>query len=68
MDLLEELIDHGPSYVHCFAGVERSPLICMAWLVKKYSMSINESLIYLMNVHKRTNPLPKQIDCLKKIL
>ena len=68
MDMLEELIDHGPAYVHCFAGVERSPLICMAWLVKKYSMSINESLIYLMNVHKRTNPLPKQIDCLKKIL
>ena len=68
LDILKELINQGPVYVHCFAGVERSPLICMAWLVKKYSMSINESLIYLMNVHKRTNPLPKQIDCLKKIL
>ncbi len=68
LGILEELINQGPVYVHCFAGVERSPLVCMAWLVKKYSMSINESLIYLMNVHKKTNPLPKQIACLHKIL
>ena len=66
--ILEELINNGPVYVHCFAGVERSPLICMAWLIKKYSMTINESLIYLMNVHKKTNPLPKQIACLQEII
>ena len=68
LQILEDLINKGPVYVHCFAGVERSPLVCMAWLVKKYSMSINESLIYLMKVHKKTNPLPKQIACLQKIL
>ena len=68
LQILEELINKGPVYVHCFAGVERSPLVCMAWLVKKYSMSINEALIYMMKVHKKTNPLPKQIACLKKIL
>ena len=53
--------------VHCFAGIERSPLICMAWLIKKYKMGVNESLRYMMNIHKKTNPLPGQIDCLHKI-
>ena len=67
LQILEELTNKGPVYVHCFAGVERSPLVCMAWLVKKYSMSVNEALIYLMKVHKKTNPLPKQITCLKKL-
>ncbi len=68
LQILEELINKGPVYVHCFAGVERSPLVCMAWLVKKHSMTINESLIYMMNVHKKTNPLPKQIASLQKLL
>ena len=68
LGILEDLVNQGPVYVHCFAGVERSPLVCMAWLVKKYNMNINESLVYLINVHKRTNPLPKQIACLYKII
>ena len=57
-EILEDLINHGPA-LFIVSQSERSPLICMAWLVKKYSMSINESLIYLMNVHKKTNPLNK---------
>ena len=68
LSILDVLIKNGPVYVHCFAGVERSPLVCMAWLVSKYKMGINESLIYMMNVHKRTNPLPQQIASLNKII
>lgn len=68
LSILEVLIKNGPVYVHCFAGIERSPLVCMAWLISKYKMGINESLIYMMNVHKRTNPLPQQIAALNKII
>ena len=67
LEILENLIKNGPVYVHCFAGIERSPLICMAWLIKKYKMGVNESLRYMMSMHKKTNPLPGQIDCLHKI-
>ena len=67
LEILENLIRKGPVYVHCFAGIERSPLICMGWLIKKYKMGVNESLRYMMNNHKKTNPLPGQIDCLHKI-
>ena len=68
LNIVESLMKHGPLYVHCFAGIERSPLVCMAWLVKKYNMAVNESLIYMMGVHKKTNPLPEQIACLYKIV
>ncbi len=67
LEILENLIKEGPVYVHCFAGIERSPLICMAWLIKKYKMGVNESLRYMMSMHQKTNPLPRQLDCLHKI-
>ncbi len=67
LNILEKIMDHGPVYVHCFAGIERSPLICMAWLIKNHNMEVNESLRYMMSVHKKTNPLPFQIDALHKI-
>ena len=62
--ILENLLKDGPVFVHCFAGIERSPLICMAWLVTHHNMSVNDALIYMMSIHKRTNPLPKQLHCL----
>lgn len=68
LEILEDLIRKGPVYVHCFAGIERSPLICMAWLIKKYKMGVNESLRYMMSIHKKTNPLPGQLDCLHKLV
>ena len=67
LKILENLIKNGPVYVHCFAGVERSPLVCMAWLIKKYNMGVNESLTYMMSMHKKTNPLPLQLNCLNKM-
>ena len=68
LNILSDQIDHGPVYVHCFAGVERSPLICMAWLIKSQGMSVIEALNYMMSIHKRTNPLPEQINCLHKLI
>ena len=52
LEKLAELKKYGPVYVHCLAGVERSPLICMAWLVKYRDFSAIEALDYLMQVNK----------------
>ena len=30
--IIKDLRKIGPVYVHCYASIERSPLICMAWL------------------------------------
>ena len=64
VDKLAEIIESGPVYIHCVAGVERSPLVCMAWLVINHELSPTQALDYLMDVHKGTNPLPAQLKLL----
>ena len=66
--LLEKLMQKGSVYIHCLAGVERSPLISLLWLIKKHELSLNESLYYLMEVHPGTNPLPEQLESLREYL
>ena len=62
-----ELRQQGPLFVHCVAAVERSPLICMAWLVQEQQLSATEALDYLMQVHPGSNPLPRQYELLMHI-
>ncbi len=56
---------HGSVFVHCVAAMERSPLVCLAWLVQRHSLSPEQALDYLMQVHKGTNPLPGQLALLR---
>ena len=65
--ILHDLISLGPVYIHCFAGVERSPLISMAYLVKFRNLKPQQALDYLMQVHPGTNPLTKQLNLLSEI-
>ena len=67
LDKVKEFKEFGPSYVHCLAGVERSPLICMAWLIRECSLDLETSLQYLMKVNPRTCPLQYQLNVLKDI-
>lgn len=64
---LAELRSHGPVYVHCLAGMERSPLICLGWLVQQHRLTPQRALDYLMQVHPGTNPLPGQLALLSRL-
>ena len=64
---IEELLISGPCFIHCYAGVERSPLICIAWLIKKENITLESALRYIMGIHKGTNPLQSQLNVLKKL-
>ncbi len=57
--------NHGSVFVHCVAAMERSPLVCLAWLVQRHSLSPEQALDYLMQVHQGTNPLPGQLALLR---
>lgn len=63
---LEDINQNGPTFIHCMAAIERSPLICMAYLMRVKKLTLNQSLNYLMQVNKRTNPLPSQYEILKE--
>ena len=67
LDMIQELKKNGPVLVHCYAGVERSPLICIAWLINKKGYDIETSLRYLMQVNPGTNPLPEQLSLLRSL-
>ncbi len=67
LELLNKLINKPPVFVHCVASIERSPLVCLAWLVKYEKLSPEYALQYLMDIHPSTNPLPGQFSLLSKI-
>lgn len=68
INTLNFLIEKGPVFVHCFAGIERSPLVCMAWLKINHKLSTYESLQYMMEMNPGTNPLPGQLKILDNLI
>ena len=62
---IKKFILEGPVYVHCVAAMERSPLICLAWLIKEKGLNLEQSLDYMMQIHKNTNPLAGQLAILR---
>ena len=64
LESLASIVEKGPVYVHCVAGIERSPLVCMAWLIQNHDLTPTQALDYLMGVHIGTNPLPDQLRLL----
>ena len=62
---LTKLMENGPTFVHCVAAVERSPLLCLTWLIRKKGLELDMAMEYLMRVHPGTNPLPEQLKLLR---
>ena len=67
LENLRELLIQGPVFVHCVAAMERSPLVCLAWLVRQHRMTPGRALDYLMQQHPGTNPLPGQFALLDEL-
>jgi hypothetical protein len=64
---LLQLTSCGAVYVHCVAAMERSPLVCLAWLVTRKGLTPQRALDYLMQVHQGTNPLSGQLRLLQDL-
>jgi len=46
----------GMVFVHCHAGVSRSSSAVLYYLMKTYGWSLCQSLLYMKELHPRTNP------------
>lgn len=66
LDNLNYLFQNPPVFVHCVEAIERSPLICIAWLILKNGLKYEQALRYLMEVHPQTNPLDTQLKKIKE--
>ena len=67
LDILSSFDSNNPILVHCFAGIERSPLICAGWLIRKFGYNIYEALDYVKQSHPPACPLDYQIEVLRDI-
>ncbi len=68
LDYLSLLLKNGPTFVHCFASIERSPLVCIAWLVQKEKIKPDIALNHLMSVHPISCPLSDQLNLVKELI
>ncbi len=66
LNIIEHSLIKGPIFVHCEAAVERSPLICIAWLMYNESIPFEHAVRYLKDIHPNSNPHFDQLNVLKK--
>ena len=65
---LEYFVDNlFPVFIHCEMAVERSPLICIAYLMKYKKLNLHQATDYMMRVCPSTNPLQSQLEIIKHI-
>lgn len=63
--ILKGFIKKDITFIHCFASIERSPLLCILFIMEEYNLSLEESLDYVKMVHKPTNPRNNQLLLIK---
>ena len=66
--ILEEIYKDKPVFVHCLAAIERSPLICMTWLILKKGLTQKQALQYMMEIHKGTCPMSQHLRVLEELI
>ncbi|WP_448560903.1 protein-tyrosine phosphatase family protein [Trichothermofontia sp.] len=57
-----------PTYVHCLAGIERSPLVCIAYLCRYHHLDLWEAAAWLKQVRPCSAPTMAQLDVLQEWL
>ena len=58
----------APIYVHCLAGMERSPSACIAYLCRYHGLELWEALHWVKQVHRRTRLTDSQIKVLREFV
>ena len=64
----QSITNHGATYVHCLAVIERSPTVCIAYLCRYRGMALWEALNWLKEVHPRTAPTSLQLRAITSYL
>ena len=68
LNLLKDLVSKDITFIHCVAAMERSPLICIMYIMGKYNLSLEEALDFVKRVNNNTNPTNDQLSCIKNYI
>ena len=66
LKIIEKMLQNKPLYIHCLFAMERSPIICIAYLIKSKNLGLFEALSYLKQIHPPTNPSNIQLSKIKE--
>ena len=62
---LKNFVSNDITFIHCFASIERSPLLCIMFIMERYQLGLEEALDYVKRVHNHTNPRNNQLLLIK---
>ncbi|MDX2100203.1 MAG: dual specificity protein phosphatase [Leptolyngbyaceae cyanobacterium bins.59] len=69
VDIVHHSVEHElPIYVHCLAGIERSPTVCIAYLCQHHGMQLWEAVNWLKQVHPSSMPTESQLRVIRRLL
>ncbi|MDX2212428.1 MAG: dual specificity protein phosphatase [Oculatellaceae cyanobacterium bins.114] len=69
VEIIHQSIQSGePIYVHCLAGIERSPTVCIAYLCRYHHLELWEAINCLKQAHARSMPTNAQIQVIREFL
>ncbi|MEB3338797.1 MAG: dual specificity protein phosphatase [Leptolyngbyaceae bacterium] len=69
VDIVQHSIESQlPILVHCLAGVERSPTVCIAYLCRHHNLELWEAINWLKRVHPSSMPTESQIRVVREFL
>ncbi|NET30727.1 MAG: dual specificity protein phosphatase family protein [Cyanothece sp. SIO1E1] len=57
-----------PVYIHCLAGMERSPTVCTAYLCRYHGLELWEALNWVKQVRPKTKLVDSQIKALREFV
>jgi atypical dual specificity phosphatase len=58
----------APIYVHCLAGMERSPSVCVSYLCIHQGMEVWEALNWVKQRNSRTSLSPSQVQAIQALV
>ena len=67
LNTINNFLKDGPLLVHCFAGIERSPIVIIAWLMREKKIKFLNAYDYLKSIHPDSNPLISHINVIKNL-
>lgn len=72
LDDLEDLARNssvdGALYLHCLAGVERSPLLAVGLLCRLEELTLLDALAQVRHLHPQAKPIPAQLILLEDLI
>lgn len=62
------MLDAPPLYLHCLAGIERSPLLAVGLTARQRNLSLLEALDWVRRCHPAARPIYSHLHLLEQVL